>query len=170
MKRLAVALDFIDRISLWSGKAVSYLLFSLIGVLVYAVTARYVFNSPVLWGDEISRFLFGTVGLLAGAHCLYRGAHVRMDVVYNRLSIRGKAIVDVLTASLFFYFVIVLLWQGGQFALRSILTLQCTDSVWGPPEYPIKTIIPVAAFLLILQGAAKFIRDLVLAIRGRPLL
>ena len=167
--RLAPALGFIDKISLWSGKVVSYLLFPLIAVLVYGVVARYAFGSPIIWGHETSMFMFGAIGLLAGAYCFQRGAHVRMDMFYNRLSPRRKAVVDALTAAIFFYFIVVLMWQGAQFALHSIAKLEHSGSVWKPVVYPFKTVIPVAAFLVLLQGFAKFIRDLTFAIYGKPL-
>lgn len=169
MKRLASVVGFIDGISLWSGKVMSYLLFPLIAILVYGVVVRYVFDKPIIWGHETSVFIFGTIGFMAGAYALHRKAHVRVDIVYNRLPPRGRAVVDVSMALLFFYFIIVLLWKGEAYAAHSIAVLEHTGSPWNPVLYPFKTVIPVAAFLILLQGVAKFIRDIFFAIHGRPL-
>ena len=169
MKRLAFVVGFIDGISLWSGKALSYLLFPLIAILVYGVVVRYAFDKPIIWGHETSVFIFGTIGFLAGAYALQREAHVRMDIIYNRFSPRGRAVVDVVMALFFFYFIIALLWKGGVYAAHSIVISEQSGSYWNPVLYPFKIVIPIAAFLILLQGIAKFIRDIFFIIHGRPL-
>jgi TRAP-type mannitol/chloroaromatic compound transport system permease small subunit len=169
MKILGRVLGFVDRVSFWSGKAMAYVLFPLIAVLVYGVVRRYVFNSPVIWTHELSLFMFGGIGVLVGAALLQMGAHIKVDIVYNRLSLKGRAVVDAISDLLLLYCIIVLLWQGVDFALYSIAITEHTSSVWGPVVYPFKTLIPIAAFIILLQGLAKFIRDLIFAIRGKAL-
>jgi TRAP-type mannitol/chloroaromatic compound transport system permease small subunit len=56
---------------------------------------------------------------------------------------------------------------GGQFALDSLAYRETLSSAWAPPIYPVKMIIPIAAAMLIIQGIAKFIRDLHTAITGK---
>jgi TRAP-type mannitol/chloroaromatic compound transport system permease small subunit len=56
---------------------------------------------------------------------------------------------------------------GGQFALQSLAYRETLSSAWAPPIYPVKLVIPVAAAMLTLQGLAKFIRDLHMALTGR---
>jgi TRAP-type mannitol/chloroaromatic compound transport system permease small subunit len=56
---------------------------------------------------------------------------------------------------------------GGQFALDSVAYRETLSSAWAPPIYPVKIIIPVAAAMLLLQGVAKFTRDLHMALTGR---
>ena len=159
----------VSNISEWSGRGVSIVLFLLVGVLAYEVTMRYVFNSPTIWGQELSLFLFGTTGMIGGAYVLLHKAHVNLDLLYSRVTRRKQAILDLITAPLFFFIIIAMVWAGGGFALRSWKILEPSSTVWAPPVYPFKTIVPVAAFLLLLQGAAKFIRDLYFATHGREL-
>ena len=169
MKILGHILGFTDRVNVWSGKILSYGLFALIGVVVTGVIARYAFNSPLMWTYEMSLFLFGGLGFLVGAAVLQTGAHIKVDILYSRLSPRGKATADTITGLVFLYFIIVLLWQGTEFALHSIAIREHSGSIWGPVVYPFKTVIPVAAFLMLITGLAKFIRDLLFAIRGKAL-
>ena len=169
MKRLIPLLKFIDTLNVWVFNAVSYVIFPLIGILFSAVFFRYVLNDPIIWAHEMSIFLFGGLGILAGPYCLSKGIHIKMDLLYNRLSPRGKAIMDVLTAFLFFYFITMLLWQGCGFALHSFAARQHAASPWAPALYPFKAVIPVATFMMLLQGLSKFIRDIYVAIHGRPL-
>jgi len=51
-----------------------------------------------------------------------------------------------------------------------LLLLETTETIWEPPIYPLKLTIPIAGFLLLLQGLAKFIRDLIIVITDKELL
>lgn len=160
---------FVSNISEWSGRGVSIVLFLLVGVLTYEVITRYVFNSPTIWAHQLSLFLFGTIGMIGGAYVLLHKAHVNLDILYSRLSRRKQAILDLITAPLFFFIIILMIWAGGSFALRSWTILEPSSTVWAPPIYPFKTIIPLGAFLLLLQGVAKFIRDHYFITHGKEL-
>lgn len=161
MRRVSLrkACQVVDAISEWTGKAVSFFLIPMCLLLVYEVIMRYGFNDPTAFSHETSVFLYGCTGMLAGAWVLCRDEHVRMDAVYGRLSPRIKAIIDLVTAPLFFFILAVLLWQGGDMAYFSVTMREHTQTPWGPPYYPLKIVIPLSAFLLLLAGMAKFIRD-----------
>jgi TRAP-type mannitol/chloroaromatic compound transport system permease small subunit len=92
---------------------------------------------------------------------------VSVDILYARLPPRGKALADLLTFPVFFLFVGVMLYKGFGFARDAWGFKETLSSAWAPPVYPFKTVIPVAAFLLFLQGAAKFIRDLHTLVTGK---
>jgi len=95
--------------------------------------------------------------------------HVRSDVVYARFSPRGRAILDLVTFPLFFMLLGIIFVQGTRMALHSIAVRETTVSFLHSPVYPIKTCIPIAAFLMLLQGLARFIRALAMAIKEREL-
>ncbi len=137
--------------------------------MVYEVVARYVFNNPTIWSFEIGFFMYGGIGILGGGYVLFHGQHVRLDFIYGRLSPRNKAILDLVTAPLFFFALGVLLWQSGVIGFQSVMIGETTGSTWRPPYYPIKMAIPVATFLVLLQGLAKFIRDLFFVLRREQL-
>jgi len=90
-----------ENINHWAGQ-----------ITLYLVVLRYIFNSPTIWAFEVSNFLFGGIIILGGGYLLLHKGHVSVDIIYNRLSVRGKAILDLCTAPLFFLFVGVLMWQG----------------------------------------------------------
>lgn len=162
-------LHVIDAISEWAGKVVGFLLLFLVGSLVYEVILRYVFNSPTFWSYDISMFAFGTAGLIAGAYTLRYRAHINIDILYVRLSPRRRAILDVVTASIFFFFCLLVIWQGGKMALYSLAAREVTLTAWHPILYPFKMVIPVAGFMVLLQGIANFVRDLHFAIHEKEL-
>lgn len=159
----------IDSVSEWLGKYLSFLFFPLIGILVFEVVLRYVFDSPTLWAQETAIYLFGTIGMFAGAYALLMKEHVIFDLVYRRLSRRHKAIIDSATAIFFFLAIGVIVWQGWDMAFHSTVIREHSASAWRPPLYPFKWVTPVAGFILFMQGIANFIRNIFFAIRGREL-
>jgi TRAP-type mannitol/chloroaromatic compound transport system permease small subunit len=167
MKLLSRIFFIVDQTSEWTGKVVSFLILPVIIFVCYDVVMRYVFNRPTQWADELAYLMYGTLWMIGGAYALKNENHVKMEIFYNRLSSRGRSILDLVTAPLFFLFVGILLWKGGEFAWSSIERLETSNSYWGPPLYPIKTMIPIGAFMLLMQGLVKFIRDLVRATTGR---
>ena len=155
-------LSVIDRISEWTGKAISLLWLPLIGVIVYSVIMRYVFNKAPQGADEVAGWLWGIAWIVGGAYAYFLGAHVKMDTIYNRLSIRGRAIADLFTAPIFYAFVIALMWKTVVYAWDSVAIHEHAATMWSPPIYPIKVFIPLGVFLLLLQGLAKTVRDVII--------
>jgi TRAP-type mannitol/chloroaromatic compound transport system permease small subunit len=164
MKRF---LKTIDRISDQSGKAVSFLVLFLVFVILYEIFVRYLFNSPTIWAHEVAQMVYGAYVILLGAYVLQRKGHVNVDILYNRFRPRTRAIIDLFTWLLFFYFCGLLLLKGGEMAWDSLKVLETEPTSFAPPVYPIKMMIPLGALLILLQGLAKFIRDLTLAITGK---
>lgn len=159
----------VDKINEWVGKIISYLVIFMMVILSAEVVLRYGFNRPTIWAHETSQFLFGAFFILGAGYTLLYRRHVNMDMLYVRLSLRTRAIVDLVTGVLFLSFCAVLLWKGGLMAWDSVKLREVTYSVFAPPIYPLKITLVVGFFLLTLQGLAKFIRDLVTAISGREL-
>jgi TRAP-type mannitol/chloroaromatic compound transport system permease small subunit len=153
----------IDRISAWSGKAFAWTVLMLTLVVCYDVGLRYLFNSPTQWGFDISYILFGTLFMMAGAYTLSRNGHVRADMMYRTMSPRAQAWFDIVLYLLFFVpGVAALAYAGIEFtqvswAMKEVSSV--TSS--GVPIYPFKLVIPVAGFLLLLQGFAEIARCVV---------
>jgi TRAP-type mannitol/chloroaromatic compound transport system permease small subunit len=159
-------LGVLDRISEWTGRFGALLIVFMMLTVVYEVVVRYVFNSPTIWSFAINQFLLVWASALGGGYALLHGSHVKADVLYSRLQIRKKAMIDIATSSLFFLFVGVMLWQTSKAALWSIKINEHSPTVFAPPLYPIKIILPIGFLIILLQGLAKFVRDLTTAITG----
>jgi len=159
----------IDAINERAGKAISILVVCMIGIMCWEVILRYAFNAPTIWAHEVSGHIFAAYSVLGGAYVLLVNEHVRSDVIYARFSPRGRAIFDLVTFPLFFMLLGIILVEGAEMALRSIEVREITVSFLRSPVYPVKTCIPIAAFLMLLQGLAHFIRALALVITGREL-
>lgn len=157
----------VDRLNDLVGKAVSFLIYPMVAILVWEVTSRYLFNSPTIWAHELSALLYAVFFLLGGAYTLRWNAHICVDVLSARLPPRVRAALDLLTWLLFYVFCGVMLWQGSQAAWKSFLRMERASTVWEPYVWPVKCFIPLAALLMLLQGFTKTVKDLHLALTGR---
>lgn len=170
MSILKSILRIIDNVSEYSGKIFAPLVIVMILVIFFGVIARFVFQSPLSWGYGLSTLVFSVYIISAGAYCLLHNAHVRMDLFYSRFTPRKRAILDIAVVFIFFLFVGTMLWESTQQAWFSTLIGRTRGELaWDAPVWPAMWGLPLFAFLLSLQGLAKFIRDLYLAITGREL-
>ncbi len=154
-------LKLVDSINDWVGKVLSFGVLFMFGLVLIEVIRRYFFNSPTVWGNELTQLTFGVYTVLAGGYVLRWGGHVNVDIFYNRFSTKGRAIIDIITFALFLIFCGMILLYGGSLAWDSLSRLEHSQSAWNPPLYPVKLMIPTGAFLLLLQGIAKLVRDIV---------
>lgn len=167
MRRLERVLHVIDKLNEWSGKVISLLYIPLIVIIIYYLIMRYAFNVVPIWAEETAIFCAGIAWVVGGGYVLLQGRHVKVEVLYERFSPRGQAIIDLITFPFFLIFIGLFLWKAVEYAGYSISTLEHSISVWRPPIYPIKIFFPIGAFLILIQGLAKFIRDLITATTGR---
>jgi len=157
---------WIDTLNGFVGEFVSYWGVIAVFVYYYEVVARYVFNSPTNWVHESMFLMFGMQYMLSGAYG-YRGdSHVRVDILYARLSPRGRAACDVFTSIFFFIFTITMLVTGWRFAMDSIGFDERSFTEWEVQYWPVKLMIPLGAALIILQGIARLAKDIALLVSG----
>ena len=161
----------IDRLSAGVGQLVGWLLLVMVGIGAYNALVRYL--GRWLGGNlssnayiELQWYLFSLVFLLGASYTLERGAHVRVDLVYGRLSQRGKAWIDLVgTLLLLLPFSVFGLWVSWPSVRNSWAVREVSPDPGGLARYPIKTAILVAFALLILQGISVAIRQVAI-LRG----
>ena len=145
-----------------------YMIYAMIGVLLYSSISRSIFDLPLIWVVEISQFMLAAYYLLGGGYSMLLDSHVRMDLAYSRWRPRTKAIVDVITI-FFLIFYLVLLLLGGLSSTEYALEYdQRNYSTWAPRLAPIKIVMCVGIVLMLLQVIATFFKDLAKA-KGEPL-
>ena len=143
------------------GRAISWLSLGMIGVLMLEIVARYFLNAPTIWAHETSTMLYGAFCMLAGAYTLRHGGHVRSEVIYGLMHPRVKAACDLLVYTLGLVVLGVFLKLAVEFAAHSWEVREYSNkSIWQPVVYPIKTVIPLAVGLVILQNIAEWLRAL----------
>ncbi|MER9655255.1 TRAP transporter small permease subunit [Mesorhizobium sp. M0152] len=149
--------DWLVRVT---GELVAYWAVLAVFAYYYEVVARYIFNSPTNWVHESMFLMFGMQYMLAGAYAYRDETHVRVDIVYSHLSVRGRAVCDIITSFFFFLFAGALLVTGWRFASDAISIGERSFTEWGIQYWPVKLTMPIGAALLILQGLSRLVRDI----------
>jgi len=154
----------------WIGRVDALFIVPLVFVTIYEVVARKIFGSPTIWAFETSNMIYGFFFMMGLGFALLHGSHVNVDIFYRFLSVRGKAIMDIIGFIIFFFpFCLVVLYKGTLFSGQSWAMLEHSQSVFQVPLYPIKTVIPIMALTLLLQGTVVFIKKVYLVAEGKEL-
>ena len=161
----------IDRLSAWSGKAVSWLIVVSTVLISYDVLMRYLSKAPFanfiheIWftynfSFDMSYYLYAILFMIGGAYTLSRAQHVRGDVFYRMWPVKVQGAVDLfLYLFAFFPGILALISVGAQWAAVSwSIGERSSTSFAAPVIYPLKAVIPLAALLIGIQGVAETIR------------
>jgi TRAP-type mannitol/chloroaromatic compound transport system permease small subunit len=150
----------IDRLNTWIGKAFAWLFLPLTYTLVHEVVATKVFARPTVWAFDASYMLYGTIFMIGTAYTLAIDGHVRGDMIYRLWPPRVQASIDLsLYILVFFPAMVAMLIAGSSYAYYSYsIGERSLQSPFGPIIWPLKMVIPITAFLLLLQGASQAIK------------
>jgi TRAP-type mannitol/chloroaromatic compound transport system permease small subunit len=158
LQRLAGGLD---RFAEWTGRGIAWLTLATVLTAVTVVVLRKFFSIGSIALQEAVTYLHAAVFMLAAAYTLKHDGHVRVDILYQKLSPRGRAWVDLLGT-------LLLLFPVCLFMLLS--SLDYVAAAWSIREgsreaggldavFLLKTAIPVTALLLLLQGLALLLHN-----------
>jgi len=161
---------FIDSVNLKVGKAVSWLSFSLLLLVVFDVVMRYVFKKSFVAVQEADWHIFAVFFLIGGGYTLFRDSHVRVDIFYQKMSARLQAWINLLGVLLFLlpgcYLVIK---TSSKFAWTSWLIREASADPGGlPGRYLLKAVVAVAFVLIAFQGISMGLKSL-MTLLGRPM-
>ena len=155
----------IDWISDKSGLFISFWTVNAVCFYFFEVIMRYIFNTPTIWVHEASYLLLGMQYVLAGGFALLHGSHVRVDVVYNYLPVRGRVGMDIFTSMFFFMFALVLVLTSWTYFSNAYSMGETTVETWGIQYWPVKGIMLLGSVLLLLAGISKLLKDISVFIR-----
>ncbi|MGA7489821.1 MAG: TRAP transporter small permease subunit [Xanthobacteraceae bacterium] len=156
-------LFFIDRMSAGVGKAFGWCIVVMTLGTCYEVFMRYVLRAPTNWAFDLSYLMYGALFMMAGAYTLSRNGHVRGDVVFRLWPARVQAAIEFVLYLIFFFPGFTALLVYGIPYARTSWNIQEVSiySPTGTPIYPLKTLIPLAAFFMLLQGLAETMRCII---------
>ena len=142
------ASNLIDRVSVATGRLTAWLTLIMVITTFVIVVMRYVFDAYFVWLQESLVWMHASVFMLGAAYTLQHEAHVRVDVVYRRLSARGQAWVDLLGVLLFLLPMCVFLGaKSFDFTMTSWAMHEASREPGGLP-YPV---LPVVKLVLIIM-------------------
>ncbi|HEV8307257.1 MAG TPA: TRAP transporter small permease subunit [Methylomirabilota bacterium] len=143
------------------GRAVSWLTFGMVMVVFGDVVFRYVFNRSWVFIQELEWHLFGIVYLLAAGYTMLYNEHVRVDILYARLSPRRKAWVDFVLLWVFFFpSCLLVIYTTWPFVKNSMAVNEGSPDPGGiPGRWALKSVIIIAFALLVMQGISQAIKN-----------
>lgn len=150
------------------GLTLSWLALATVLVCFTVVVQRYAFRISFVWMQDLYVWLSGAMFTGVAGFALLRDDHVRVDIFYRPLSVRGKAIADLIGVCVFLLpFVGVVATYGWEFVARSWRLQEASANVGGMPGlFILKTFILVFCALVGLQGLAWAARS-ILVLAGR---
>ena len=159
---------FVDKVSTWVGHAFSFLIVGLTLHVSWEVFSRYALDKPHAWAFDAMIMLYGTLFMMAGAYTLSRNGHVRGDVLYGFFTPRTQATIDLTLYFVFFIPGVIALTYAGYYYAADSWAIKESSNITseGPPYYPFKTVIPVAAAFLLMQGVVEMIRCVICLKQG----
>jgi len=179
------------------GKIIMWGVFVMAGILLWSSVSKTFFN-PSLWTLEIAQFAMVAYYILGGPYSIQLGSNVRMDLFYADWSVKKKAWFDAFTVMLLIFYLGVLLygalnstayslgyfgkdslsfwWDlisafvtgGPEAAGEKLGYIERSPTAWRPYLWPIKLIMIIGFFLMLLQAFSEFLKDIAL-IRGETI-
>ena len=150
--------NLISRITDSIGKPASFLVFIMMLITSTEVIGRYVFNHPTTWAWPLNRQIFGVFILVAGAYAMSKREHIRIEILYDHFPPKVKVVARAIALASFVIFMGVLVWQSSWMGWNSLMNNEKLAGAFRMPLYPFKILIPIGAFLFLLQGIAVFFR------------
>ena len=159
---------FVDSVNYRIGRVVMYGIFLMMAILLWSSISK-TFFLPSLWTLEVAQFAMVAYYMLGGPYSIQMGSNVRMDLLYGEWSDHRKAQVDALTVLFLIVYLVFLLWGGWDSLMYSLsYGGERSASVWRPYLWPIKSIMVLGIFLMLLQAISEFFKD-ILRIRGHDM-
>ena len=167
MGAIAKYVKFIDAFNYRVGRFAMYLIFVLMGILFFSSISK-TFFTPSLWSLEMAQFAMVAYYVLGGPYSIQLNANVRMDLFYSNWTVRKKAWFDAFTVFLLIFYLGVMLYGGWDSTSYSLKYAERSPTAWRPYLWPVKFIMMIGFFLMLLQATAEFFKD-VARIRGEEL-
>jgi len=145
---------WIDFLNEWVGRGVAWVTLALVVVIFVDVVMRYLFNTSYVFTQELEWHLFGFIFLIGAGYTLLHDGHVRVDIIYQRLGLKGQAWINLLGVIFFLIpgclMVMITSWK---FVANSFMIMEGSPDPGGIPlRFIVKGCIPAGFFLLLIQG------------------
>jgi len=158
-KAICVYIRWVDAINRLIGRFAMYLIFALVGVLLWSSISK-TFFLPSLWTLESAQFVMVAYYILGGPYSIQLGSNVRMDLFYGGWTNKTKAWVDIFTVLFLLFYLGVLLYGGIGSTVYSFEYNERSSTAWRPHLWPVKVITCTGIGLMILQALSEFFKDI----------
>ena len=155
-------MNYYDKIVKYSGYLASALFIAIGFIVSYEVIMRYLFNSPTIWVNEVSRFLQIWATYLALTYSFHKKDFIRITVIYDRLNDNGKKILDFISFVFILIFSSFVVYYGWLIAYDSLKVGRTSSTILDVPSFLTELAIPLCFAFLVLRvifESIKYIRN-----------
>lgn len=155
-------MNYYNKLVKYSGYLASALFIAIGFIVSYEVIMRYLFNSPTIWVNEVSRFLQIWATYLALTYSFHKQDFIRITVIYDRLNENGKKILDFISFIFIIIFSCFVVYYGWLIAYDSLKVGRTSSTILDVPSFLTELAIPLCfAFLVIrvILEAIRYIRN-----------
>ena len=157
-------MEIYDKIIKYSGYLASALFISIGFIVSYEVIMRYIFNSPTIWVNEISRFLQIWATYLALTYSFHKKDFIRITVIYDKLNESGKKVLDFISFIFILIFSCFVVYYGWLIAYDSLKVGRTSSTILDVPSFLTEFAIPLCFAFLVLRvilEIIKYFRDFI---------
>ena len=157
-------MNYYNKLVKYSGYLASALFIAIGFIVSYEVIMRYLFNSPTIWVNEVSRFLQIWATYLALTYSFHKNDFIRITVVYDRLNENGKKILDFISFVFILIFSFFVVYYGWLIAYDSLKVGRTSSTILDVPSFLTELAIPLCFAFLVLRvilEIIKYFRDFI---------
>ena len=147
----------IEKITEYAGWLAACIVPLLAVLMVYEVIARYAFRAPTSWAFEVSYMLMGTSLMLAIAFCMQVRRHIRVDFLYDHVSLKKKAMIDL--GGFVIFLLPMLIWCSWGLWIYFLEAYKVNEisgeSAWNPIIWPFRFTFAFGFYLLTIQTVVE---------------
>jgi len=152
--------DSIDRVSYWVGEIGKWFLMAMVFSLMFEVIARYFFKAPTIWAADVCEQCMILLGAAGGAYSYLYDQFVRVDLIYEKLSLRRRALMDIITFFIFAVFMYMVVVQNFEAMVNAYSMDITSPTILRIPYGYGRTAVVVGSVLLALQGISILIKNI----------
>ncbi len=145
----------VDKLNQGIGTAAAPLTLIITGLVLVEVAARYLFNSPTTWANEVNQYLLCALVMFGGGYTLSKYGHTRVDILHVRFSRKRQALVEIFVGVCVLMIAGPIIWYGCLLTFEAFQSGQTSVSAAELPLWPSMATVPLGAFFLGLQGLSN---------------
>lgn len=162
MNKLKKYIQFVDSMNERIGKFIAWLTLLLVLVVCFDVVTRYVIKFSSVGVQELEWHLFAIIFLMGGAYTLKHEKHVRVDIIYSRLSKKKQAVINLIGVGLFLIpFCLLIINSSIDFVWNSFIIGESSPDPGGlPARFILKAVLPISFVFILMQGLSLMFKSI----------
>jgi TRAP-type mannitol/chloroaromatic compound transport system permease small subunit len=164
MNKLRKYIKFVDSMNERIGNAIAWLTLVLVLVVCFDVVTRYVFKFSSVGVQELEWHLFAVIFLMGAAYTLKHEKHVRVDIIFSRLTEKKQAMINLIGVGLFLIpFCLLIISSSTYFVWNSLSIGESSPDPGGlPARFILKSVLPISFVFILLQGLSLLFKSILI--------